>query len=97
MKNLIIDLPEDPVKYLLEKCKSGAKSVQQRVILMGPPGSKRKEHALALAEHFNCESVSVGDLLNKEISKKSELGKCIKESRQAYQYVDDEILVKKQL
>ena len=48
---------------------------------MGPPGSKRKEHALALAEHFKFESVSVGDLLNKEISKKSELGKCIKESR----------------
>ena len=46
---------------------------------MGPPGSKRKENALLLSEYFNEEVnlnlISIGDLLNKEISKKSALAK----------------------
>lgn len=67
---------------------------------MGPPGSNRKENALALAEHFNWTCISTGDLLNKEISKKSEYGKTIAEARKTYKYIDDEIvidLVKKQI
>ncbi len=53
---------------------------------MGPPGSKRKEHALALAEHFNWSCLSVGDLLKKEVSKKSDYGKDIAESLKNYRY-----------
>lgn len=58
----------------------------KRIIIMGPPGSKRKEHALSLAEHFGYTCISVGDLLNKEISKKSEYGKAIAKARKAYTY-----------
>jgi adenylate kinase len=47
---------------------------------MGPPGSSRKETALALGEYFNWTCISVGDLLKKEVQKKSELGKEISES-----------------
>ena len=77
---------------------------------MGPPGSNRKMNALALAEHFNWSCVSVGDLLKKEVSKKSDYGKAITESLKHYKYgkqryrsnssVDDSIvidLVKKQV
>lgn len=67
---------------------------------MGPPGSNRKENALALAEHFNWTCISVGDLLKKEVSKKSDLGKDISESLKNYRYVEDSIvieLVKKQV
>ena len=53
---------------------------------MGPPGSKRKEHALALAEYYGYTCISVGDLLNKEISKKSEYGKSVVDSRKEYSY-----------
>jgi adenylate kinase len=53
---------------------------------MGPPGSKRKEHALSLAEYYSYTCISVGDLLNKEISKKSEYGKSVVESRKEYSY-----------
>jgi adenylate kinase len=53
---------------------------------VGPPGSKRKEHALALAEHFNWTCISVGDLLTKEVSKKSEYGKGLTEARKNYQF-----------
>lgn len=63
---------------------------------MGPPGSKRKEIALSLAEYMSEEvsyvCISVGDLLNKEISKKSEFGKRIVESRKTYSYVKDDIV-----
>ena len=53
---------------------------------MGPPGSNRKEHALALAEHFNWSCISIGDLLKKEVSKKSDYGKAIAESLKHYKY-----------
>ena len=49
---------------------------------------------------FNLDCVSVGDLLNKEISKKSEFGKAIVDQRRTYSYVSDAIvidLVKKQI
>jgi adenylate kinase len=80
---------------------------------MGPPGSNRKENALALAEYFNWACISIGDLLKKEVSKKSEYGKAITESLKNYRYskcsiwnnngcfiVDDNIvidIVKKQI
>ena len=67
------------------------------MIIVGPPGSKRKEIALSLSEYLSEEGnfvcISVGDLLNKEISKKSEFGKLIVESRKTYSYVKDEIVI----
>ena len=76
MKSLVMHRPKDPIKYLLGKLQSPA---IKRLIIIGPPGSKRKELALSLAEHLSEEGnytcISVGDLLNKEINKKSELGK----------------------
>lgn len=66
---------------------------------MGPPGSKRKEIALTLGEYLSEEGenqfvcISVGDLLKKEIQKKSEFGKQIVESRNTYSFVKDEIVI----
>jgi adenylate kinase len=73
--------------------------IAKRLIIVGPPGSKRKEIALSLGEYlsevaenpFVC--ISVGDLLRKEIQKKSEFGKQIVESRKQYAYVKDEIVI----
>ena len=71
--------------------------IVKRIIIVGPPGSKRKEIALSLAEYLSEENsficISVGDLLRKEISKKSEYGKQIVESRKTYSYVKDEIVI----
>ncbi len=67
---------------------------------MGPPGSSRKEHALALAGHFDWTCISVGDLLKKEVTKKSEYGKIIAKAQKVYEYPPDNIvvdLVKKQI
>lgn len=71
----------------------------KRLIIVGPPGSKRKEIALSLGEYLSEEGensfvcISVGDLLRKEIQKKSEFGKQIVESRKNYSYVKDEIVI----
>ena len=54
--------------------------------MVGPPGSARKETALALGEYFNWSAISVGDLLNKELSKKSDFGKEIAESYKNLSY-----------
>lgn len=70
--------------------------IGKRLIIVSPPGSKRKEIALSLTEYLseddNFVCISVGDLLNKEISKKSEYGKQIMEARKSYSYVKDEIV-----
>ena len=60
--------------------------IAKRIFIVGPPGSNRKENALALAEYFNWQSISIGDLLKKEVSKKSEYGKAISESLKNYRY-----------
>jgi adenylate kinase len=68
--------------------------------MVGPAGSNRKENALALAEYFGWTCVSVGDLLKKELSKKSEFAATIQEAFKLYRYVPDHIvieLVKRQL
>jgi adenylate kinase family enzyme len=48
-------------------------------VLVGPPGSKRKEIALTLADALSEEGnpitcISVGDLINKEVTKHSDFG-----------------------
>ena len=94
MKNLIKNKPDDPIKYLVNKLKSPE---IKRLIIVGPPGSKRKEIALSLSEYLseddNFVCISAGDLLNKEISKKSEYGKQIIEAKKTYSYVKDEIVI----
>lgn len=48
---------------------------------------------MALSEHFGYDCVSVGDLLNKEINKKSDLGQLIQDHKKKYEYVPDEIAI----
>jgi adenylate kinase len=67
-------------------------------VLIGPPGSKRKELALTLADHLTDEGltttcISVGDLINKEVTKHSDFGIEIEQSRETYSYVKDEIVI----
>jgi hypothetical protein len=58
----------------------------KRICLVRPPGSRGKEIALSLAEYLsddkgNINCISVGDLVDKEISKRSAFGKEIEQSR----------------
>ena len=69
----------------------------KRILLVRPPGSRGKEIALSLVEYLsendNLECISTGDLVEKEISKRSAFGKEIEQSRQTCSFVKDEIVI----
>jgi adenylate kinase len=95
LKQLIIHRPDQPLDFLTQKLqKPEGKfqflkfqiSIAKRIFLMGPPGSGRKETALALSEYFSWGCISIGDLLKKQIHMKSDYGKQITESLKHYRY-----------
>lgn len=90
LKRVVVARPEDPLDYIMKQLMT---TKVKRVFFMGPPGSCRQENSLALAEYFHWKLISVKDLLVKEVSKKTELGKRITECNQAFQYVDDSIII----
>lgn len=51
---------------------------------MGPPGSKRHVITLGIADFHNWKYISVGDLIKKEVEKKTDDGKRIQECQQAF-------------
>jgi len=53
---------------------------------MGPPGALRQENATVLAEHFAWKFISTGDLLRKEMSKKTPEGDRIAACLSSYKY-----------
>ena len=67
--------------------------IVRRVLIVGPSGSNRKENALALGEYFGWACISMGDLLKKEVSKKTEYAQAIQESFKMYRYVPDHIVI----
>lgn len=104
MKSLITVKPADPIDHLISKLEQPESKcvtvthVVLRIVLIRPPGSRGKEIALSLAEYLseqagNITCISVGDLIDKEISKRSSYGKEIEQSRQTYSYVKDEIVI----
>ena len=91
MKGLIKEKPEDPIEFMISKLETHERillygALAKRIFIVGPPGSRKKEKALTLAEEFNYGTISVCDLLEREISKKSELGKKIKETKEKFSY-----------
>jgi adenylate kinase len=74
--DLVVNKPTDPYDYLIKRLKI---KDNRKIFITGAPGIKRKEIALSLAEHFQYACCSVGDLIEKEISKKLDIGrKCEK-------------------
>ena len=63
------------------------------IVLFGYPGSGRGSQGKALAKKFGLEYVSTGKMLEKEIERKSAIGKRIKELYENGQLVPDEIVV----
>jgi len=66
---------------------------QLNIVLFGSPGSGRGSLGRAIAEKYNLEFVSTGDMLDEEISKGSELGMQVKENYENGQLVSDEIVI----
>ena len=51
-----------------------------------------KEVALFLEEQFSYQCLDTGDLLDREIKKKSDLGKVIAEAQKTYSFCEDQIV-----
>lgn len=80
LKSLIIKKPDDPIQFLINKLQEPEsrykiQKIAKKIFVVGPPGSKLRELSLTLADYLNFHFVSIGDLIEKELSKKSELVK----------------------
>lgn len=81
MKHLIIKQPDDPISFLIDKlstpqCKA-ISNLGKKIFIIGPPGYKVTPFALNVADVAypnKFTTISVGDLLKKEVNKKQELG-----------------------
>jgi len=60
MKNLVINKPDDPIEYIIEKLSTPQ---QKKIFIVGPPGSSARGIALHLADYLGYNCTSVGDLL----------------------------------
>lgn len=70
-KQLVVKQPDDPISFLIERLSTPQ---TKKIFIVGPPGFKVREFALQVADHYKFTTISVGDLLRKEVSKKQELG-----------------------
>lgn len=70
-KDLIISQPANPIDFLVSKL---SEPECKKIFLVGPPGSEVREISLQLSDYLGFNCVSVGDLLKKEVSKKTEFG-----------------------
>ncbi len=64
-----------------------------RVILLGPPGAGKGTQAAFIAENFNIQSLSTGDLLRSAVNEASILGNKIKDIMKAGELVSDDIIL----
>lgn len=63
------------------------------IILFGPPGVGKGTQAKLLAEKYNLNHISTGDILRAEIQKNTELGNKIKSILEAGKLVSDDIMI----
>ncbi len=65
-----------------------------KIIILGPPGSGKGTQAKLIAERYNIEHISTGDIFRAKKNEDSDLGRKIKELINNGQYVPDDITIK---
>lgn len=65
-----------------------------KIIILGPPGSGKGTQAKLIAERYNIEHISTGDIFRAKKNEYSDLGRKIKELIDNGQYVPDDITIK---
>jgi adenylate kinase len=63
------------------------------IIFLGAPGSGKGTQASLLSSSLNIESISTGDLLRKEVEKKSEIGILAKSQMESGALVSDDVVI----
>ena len=89
-KELIINKPEDPINYLIERLK---RQEVKRIFITGYSGTKRKGISLSIANALGYTCLSLDHLIEREISKKMENANKIEKNYKENRLVDDEIVI----
>jgi adenylate kinase len=89
MKQLIIHRPDSPLDFLIERI---GKKEPIRIFIVGPPGSISKHLARRVSKDMKFESISVGEIVRKEATKNTEIGKQIAECLKNYKFIPDSII-----
>ena len=96
----MVSKPEKPLDFLIDKLSNPKgklifhiKSdhylitiIVNRVVLIGPPGSEKKDYAKKLRERYGMSVVETGTLLKKEMQKKSPLGARVRKAFERREY-----------
>ena len=89
-KELIINKPENPIDYLIERLK---RPEIKRIFITGYSGTDRKSISLAIANALKYSCLSMDHLIDREISKKMENSTKIEKNYNENRLVDDEIAI----
>lgn len=87
---LIIDKPEAPIDYLIEKL---SKPDHRRIIIIGSSGRVRKEVSKEIASRLHIRLISAGDLLKEEVERNGKYASKIYNSWKEGVYVKDSIVL----
>ena len=89
-KELIINKPENPIDYLIERLK---RKEVKRIFITGYSGTNRKSISLSIANALGYSCLSMDHLIEREISKKMENSTKIEKNYNQNRLVDDEIAI----
>ena len=89
-KELIVNKPEEPIEYLIERLK---KKEVKRIFITGYSGTNRKDISLGIANALNYPCLNMVHLIEREISKKMENSSKIEKNYNENRLIDDEIAI----
>ena len=90
LKELIINKPEDPIDYLIERLK---RKETKRIFITGYSETHKKEISKSIANALGYECISMDYLIQREISKKMENSNEIKKNYDQNLLINDEIAI----
>lgn len=89
-EELIINKPENPIDYLIERLK---RKTPKRIFITGYSGTNVKTISLALANNLGYICLNISHLLEREMSKNNENSEKIKKNLAECRLVDDETVI----
>ena len=90
LRSLTQRKPKDPLDFLITQL---SKPQIKRVFIVGHPGCDKKKIVQELANEYNCSTISMSKVFEKQVAKKTAIGEKIEVARAALGVVDDETVI----